>query len=204
MADEKEQIMTYGMKLPEEPEGPFEIFLSQKRFNSRTLVAFIISLVAITFALYQIFAGYFTQPRPQAHRSMHLAFALILAFLVSPLGRKSWKDKHNWLFLVDLFLIVLVIGIECWIVWDLDAFLDKEGSLTRVDHIIAFTYLILILEATRRLVGWPLVLTTLVFILHAFYAPYFPGILNGPPVPINWFVECQIIYSYGVYPSPLP
>ncbi len=201
MVEEKDQ--TIRMELPKEPPGPFEVLLSQKQLNMQTLVALFIAGVAITFALYQIYTGHFNQPRPQAHRSMHLAFALILTFLIFPLGRKSWKEKPDWLFLVDLMLIALVIWIEYWIVWDLDAFLDKEGMITREDQIITIIYMSLIMEATRRAVGWALVLAALLFILHSFYAPYFPGILNGPASPMDWFVECQLIQSYGIFSIPI-
>ena len=201
MAEEKPQ--TYKLELPVEPAGPFEIFMSQDKINSKALLAFFITLIAITFALYQIYTGHFNQPRPQAHRSIHLAFALILTFLIFPLGRKSWKDKINWFFLVDLLLIALVIWIEIWIVWDLDVFLDKEGMITMEDRVITITYLILILEATRRAIGWALVFAALLFIIHAFYAPYFPGVLNGPAVPPDWFVECQLIQSYGIFSIPI-
>jgi len=134
---------------------------------------------------------------------MHLAFALILTFLIFPLGRKSFKDKLNWLFLVDVLLIALVIGIELWIVWDLDAFLEKEGMLTRQDQIIILIYIAIVLEATRRSVGWPLVWVTLFFILHAFFAPYFPGFLNGPAASWEWFLEAQVIQSYGIFSIPI-
>ncbi|MBW2146159.1 MAG: TRAP transporter permease [Deltaproteobacteria bacterium] len=203
MAEKTDQAVKYKVELPEEPPGPFEFLMSQKEFNALTLAIFFVVLVSITFALYQIFTGHFTQPRPQAHRSMHLAFALILTFMIFPLGRKSCQEKMNWLFLVDLLLIVLVIAIECWIVWDLDAFLDKEGMLTRPDRIITMIYIAIILEATRRSVGWPLVLVCLFFIFHAFYAPYFPGVLNGPATPVDWFVEAQMIQSYGIFSIPI-
>lgn len=203
MTGQKGESLVYRVQLPKEPEGPFEFLMSQQKFSGLLLVAFFIAIVAITFSLYQIFTGYFTQPRPQAHRSMHLAFALILIFLLHPLGRKSWRDKLNWLSLIDFAIIAAVIGIEVWIVWDLDAFLYKEGSITKLDHIIVMTYIIIILEATRRSVGWPLVLVVVFFIFHARFAPFFPSVFNGPSVPWDWFVEAQMIQSYGIFSIPI-
>ena len=190
-------------ELPPEPEGPFEFLMSQKEINSRTLLAFFIALTAISFSLYQIFTGHFIQPRPHVHRSIHLSFALILIFFIFPLGRKSFKDKLNWFFGVDATLIALVIGFEAWMIWDLDAFLEKEGMLSWLDQIIILVYIALVLEATRRSVGWPLVWVTLFFILHAFFAPYFPGILNGPAASREWFFEAQVIQSYGIFSIPI-
>jgi len=190
-------------ELPPEPEGPFEFLMSQKEINSRTLLAFFIALTAISFSLYQIFTGHFIQPRPHVHRSIHLSFALILIFFIFPLGRKSFKDKLNWFFWVDATLIALVIGFEAWMIWDLDAFLEKEGMLSWLDQIIILVYIALVLEATRRSVGWPLVWVTLFFILHAFFAPYFPGILNGPAASREWFFEAQVIQSYGIFSIPI-
>lgn len=190
-------------ELPPEPEGPFDFLMSQKKISSRTLLAFFIALTAISFSLYQIFTGHFIQPRPHVHRSIHLSFALILIFFIFPLGRKSFKDKLNWFFWVDATLIALVIGFEAWMIWDLDAFLEKEGMLSWLDQIIILVYIALVLEATRRSVGWPLVWVTLFFILHAFFAPYFPGILNGPAASREWFFEAQVIQSYGIFSIPI-
>jgi len=190
-------------ELPPEPEGPFDFLMSQKEISSRTLLAFFIALTAISFSLYQVFTGHFIQPRPHAHRSIHLSFALILSFLMFPLGRKSFKDKLNLYFLVDATLILLVVGFEAWIIWDLDAFLEKEGMLSWLDQLFIILYLATILEATRRSVGWPLVWVTLFFIVHSFFAPYFPGILNGPAASREWFFEAQVIQPYGVFSIPL-
>jgi TRAP transporter 4TM/12TM fusion protein len=190
-------------ELSPEPEGPFDFFVAQKKINARTLLAYFITLIAISFSFYQIFTGHFIQPRPHVHRSMHLAFALILSFLIFPLGRKSFKEKLNWFFGVDIALITLVIAIEAWIIWDLDAFLEKEGMLSWLDQIIIAVYIGIVLEATRRAVGWPLMAVALFFILHAFFAPYFPGFLNGPAASREWFLEAQVIQSYGIFSIPI-
>ncbi len=190
-------------ELPPEPEGPFDFFMSQRKINAQTLLAYFIALVAISFSLYQIFTGHFIQPRPHVHRSIHLAFALILCFLIFPLGRKSFKEKLNWFFWVDATLIALVLGFETWMIWDLDAFLEKEGMLSWLDQVVIAVYIGIVLEATRRAVGWPLVVVTLFFILHAFFAPYFPGILNGPAASREWFFEAQVIQSYGIFSIPI-
>lgn len=190
-------------ELPPKPEGPFDFFMSQKKIKGRALLAYFAALIAISFSLYQIFTGHFIQPRPHVHRSLHLAFALILSFLLFPLGRKDFKDKLNGWFLVDVALIALVIGIEAWIIWDLDAFLEKEGMLSWMDQIIIMVYIAVVLEATRRAVGWPLVLVTLFFIFHAFFAPHFPGVLNGPAASREWFLEAQVIQSYGIFSIPI-
>src|SRR4030042_2663129 len=105
-------LATMISELPPEPEGPFDFFISQRKINAQTLLAYLIASVAISFSLYQIFTGHFIQPRPHVHRSIHLAFALILCFLIFPLGRKSFRDKLHWLFVLDVMLIALVIGIE--------------------------------------------------------------------------------------------
>ena len=198
-----EPLSTLKAELPPEPEGPFDFLMSQKKIKGRVLLAYFAALIAISFSLYQIFTGHFIQPRPHVHRSLHLAFALMLSFLLFPLGRKNFKDKLNGWFLVDVALIALVIGIELWIIWDLDAFLEKEGMLSWLDQIIIMVYIAIVLEATRRAVGWPLVLVTLFFILHAFFAPHFPGILNGPAASREWFLEAQVIQSYGIFSIPI-
>jgi TRAP transporter 4TM/12TM fusion protein len=202
MADLK-TLATMKSELPPEPEGPFDFFMSQRKINAQTVLAYFTALVAISFSLYQVFTGHFIQPRPHVHRSIHMAFALILCFLLFPLRRKSFKDKLNWFLGVDVALIALVVAFEVWMIWDLDAFLEKEGMLSWLDQVVIAVYIGIVLEATRRAVGWPLVAVTLFFILQAFWAPYFPGILNGPAASREWFFEAQVIQTYGIFSIPV-
>ena len=203
MTEKKQTQQSVAIEMPKDPEGPFEYLMARQKLSGHSLVVFFIAAIAISFTLYQLFCGHFTMPRPQAHRATHLNLALILTFLIYPLGRKSWREPLTWHFLIDLLLIGLVIFIEFFIVWDLEAFISKEGAIETKDKIVCMTYIALILEGTRRGVGWSLVLVTLGLIFYCRFAEYFPGVLNGPNTHWAWFTEVQMIHAYGIFSIPI-
>jgi len=158
----------------------FDWLLTQKRMSWLMALGILISGLAISFSLYQFFTGYFPAPEAHLHRSIHLNILLILSFLLWPLGRKSWRDKFNFFTVIDIACIVLVIAIQVWVSYDIDEFVFKEGNLTALDQFMTMLYLALVLEVTRRNVGWPLVVVTLFFIAHTLFSDLFLGVLYGP------------------------
>lgn len=181
----------------------FDWLLTQRRMSWGMVLGILISGLAITFSLYQFITGYFPAPQAHLHRSIHLNMLLILGFLLWPLGRKAWNDRFRFLTIIDIACIVLVIIIQVWISYDVDEFVFKEGNLSVMDQWLTMLYLALVLEVTRRNVGWPLVAVTLFFIGHTLFSNLFPGILYGPPTPVEWLAEMQVIQTYGLFGVPL-
>ncbi len=58
--------------------------------------------------------------------------------------------------------------------------LDDLGLVNTQRVVFGLIALFLVLEATRRAMGWALVCVALVFIFYALFSEYFPGILNVP------------------------
>jgi TRAP transporter 4TM/12TM fusion protein len=68
----------------------------------------------------------------------------------------------DFTFVLLSFLVGLYIVIEYW------DFIERVGIPTRWDIVLSFIALFLILEATRRAVGWPLLIIVLVFLIYTF------------------------------------
>jgi TRAP-type uncharacterized transport system fused permease subunit len=112
-----------------------------------------ICLLAITLSVYHLFVAYAGSLEAHAFRSTHLSFMLVLCFLLRPLGRDKWTDPKNGWFAVDLVLVALTIGIQIYVMWDLDSFIFRRGDLSDTDLYTGTIYMLLLLEATRRAVG---------------------------------------------------
>lgn len=187
----------------ERPETIFDWLMNQKLVSWVMVLGILISGLAISFSLYQFFTGYFPSPQAHLHRSIHLNILLVLSILLWPLGRKSWRDRFHFLTIIDIVCILLVIAIQVWISYDIDSFVFKEGNLTVMDQIMTMLYLALVLEVTRRTVGWALVVVTLFFIAHTLFSNLFPGVLYGPPTSVEWLAGMQVIQTYGLFGVPL-
>ena len=77
---------------------------------------------------------------------------------------------------------------------------EKE---TPSDLIVGGILIALVFEATRRVVGWAMVLITGFFMFHALYAHLFFGFFYGPPVRWGKFVDTLFMSSDGIFGIPL-
>ena len=87
--------------------------LSEKGLLSHP-VELSISLLAICLSLYHLYVAYAGSLEAHAFRSTHLAFILVLVFLLKPLGRRTWTEPINAWFIVDLVLIGLTIAMQVY------------------------------------------------------------------------------------------
>jgi len=180
----------------------FEIFLRHEAITPRALLAVAVSCLAVFMALYHLMVAYFGQPPGMVHRSIFLTFLFLLIFSLFPLGRKSWADEINAYFFVDLLLILLSVGIEAYLLYDIDAWQLRWYNPTPADTVAGTLAILLVLEASRRTVGWGMVGVTAFFVIHAVFSRYFPGVLKAPPMP--WVQLVDVLFSdHGIFSLPI-
>jgi TRAP transporter 4TM/12TM fusion protein len=125
-----------------------------------------VSLIAIAMSLYHMYVAAFGPPEAMIFRGTHLIFALTLVFLLYPVkpgGGPVWRVVDavmllaSWAFILHIFFNYEYITNRIIYIDDL-TFLDKMYTVVAV---------LMILEATRRVLGWALPLTALAFLLYA-------------------------------------
>lgn len=107
-------------------------------------------------------------------RAIHLAFAIFLAFTAFPTFKKSptkYIPVQDWaLGLIGAFcagyLYIFYVALS-----------DRPGMPTQMDLIASVVGLILLLEATRRALGPPLMVVATVFITYTFGGQYMPEVI---------------------------
>ncbi len=125
-----------------------------------------VSAIAVVMSLYHMYVAAFGPPEELIFRGTHLLFALTLVFLLYPLkpgGGPRWRALDaavlvaSWAFILHIFLnyeytINRIIYID---------------DLTTLDKVYAVFAVLIVLEATRRVLGWALPITAFVFLLYA-------------------------------------
>src|SRR5918994_4695647 len=130
-------------------------------------VRFTISAVALAMAVYHLWVAFVGPPNALVLRSVHVGFALTLAFLIFPWRRQGEPERPGPL---DLALIVLAIAASAYPALYLDYLLTRiyyVDDPTTLDLILGYAMVLLVLEATRRVVGLALPLTAAAFIVYA-------------------------------------
>ncbi len=191
-----------------------EDVLRARRFDLPTLVTLIASSLAVALALYHIFVAGFGTPESLSFRATHLSVMLLLAFLVRPMFRRSisepvWQKsvpgnaKRVLGFAVDLALVALVIAVQVYMFDDIEELQAREGSPDPLDVVYGWILIGLVIEATRRAVGWAMVLITGFFMLQTLKSDWFWGMLYGPPVPVDTYIDAQFIQVIGIFGIPI-
>jgi len=99
---------------------------------------------------------------PQIYRPTFLLIALIITFLTYP-GRAG---QHR-VTAVDILLIVAALVALVWPVVDMERFVYRAATPTTLDVVLGGLLLVIVLEATRRTVGWILPVTAIAFLAYA-------------------------------------
>ena len=134
-------------------------------------------------------------------RSVHLTIMMMLVFLRPwETSSEEVRDVH-WYLSVVLLVASLITGIYLIIRWDDIAL---SGGLTNTfDLVVAGIIVLLVIEATRRVVGNFLASITIVFLLYPFLSPYLPGVLFGRGARLESVLSFLSLTGQGVYGIPI-
>ena len=178
-------------------------------------IIIICSWLSIGLAFYHLFVAVYGTPEGRSFRSVHLSVMMILAVFIYPVFRKSINDKiilpndekGNFLRLLgsvyDLLIIISIIFVQLWTTWDVETFMMRYGDKYIGDIIVGSILIFLVLDGTRRAVGWAMVFVAGFFMLHALYAHKFFGFFYGPPTRLAKYIDTLFMTSDGIYGIPL-
>jgi len=161
----------------------------------------VIAAIAVCFSLFHVYTAMFGVFDAMIQRSIHVAFALCLIFLLFPTSKKWSRTKMNP---VDAILAVLGTGASLYITIQWTKVLSQRaGSPTQVDIIVGAIGVLLILEAARRVVGLPMVIVAAVFIGYSFAGPHLPGMFAHRGVSILSLTEHFWFTTEGIFGTPI-
>ncbi|MBA3296231.1 MAG: TRAP transporter large permease subunit, partial [Acidobacteria bacterium] len=131
-----------------------------------------VTALAVGLSLYAFYWVLFVV-QPQIYRPSFLLISLVLCFLLFPRVRPAVGSAHraNAVSALDWGLVALSIVALGWPLVDFHAIVYRATEPRSIDLVLGGTLLLLVLEATRRAVGWILPLTALVFLAYAMAGP---------------------------------
>ncbi len=160
----------------------------------------IISAICICFTLFQLYTGIFGVYDAMIQRAVHLAFGLCLVYLLYPSGKKWARDRMHPL---DIILAVVAAAACMYVVVFYEQLVNRAGTVTDIDLIVGVVAIILVLEAARRVVGWPMVIISGIFILYALFGAYIPGQLAHRGVDLENLVQHLFFTTEGILGIPI-
>ncbi|MGV8982335.1 TRAP transporter permease [Clostridium sp.] len=160
----------------------------------------ILSAILICFTLFQLYTAIYGVMDAMLQRAIHLAFGLSLVYLFYP-TRKSWsREKMN---LIDIGLAIAAAMSCIYVVVFYKDLVLRAGRVTTMDMIVGSIAILLVLEAARRVIGWPMVIIALAFIAYALLGRYVPGKLAHRGVDIENLVQQLFFTTEGIFGIPI-
>ena len=141
-------------------------------------------------------------------RAVHLGFAMALVFLSFPMLREPVKglkflSKTDSIPFIDYFLAFAGAVSALYIILDYQGIILRFGLPITRDLIFGMALVVILLEASRRVIGPALSVVALVFCIYAFLGPYMPSIIAFKGVSVRRFVGQMAMSSEGIYGIPL-
>ena len=150
------------------------------------IMAKIVSAIAIVFSVFQLYTAIWGVLDAQLQRAVHLGFGLALVYLLYP-SRQSWSRTKLHPF--DLLLAILGAAAPAYIMMQYNSLVLRAGTVNSMDMIVGLIGIALVIEATRRVVGIPMVIVVCAFLIYAFAGPYMPGVLAHRGLNLNQLVS---------------
>ena len=137
---------------------------------ARSWTGWAVAAIGIAMSLFHLYAIAVAPPEAFPFRAIHLAFAITLVFLLFPLIRRGERPTPRWwdfaALAVALASCLFVVAFYKPYIFDRDPFVDTP---TLDDKIFAVVCIVMLLEATRRILGWALPITAALFIAYAVF-----------------------------------
>ncbi len=160
----------------------------------------VISAICVIFAIFQLYTSAFGILDAHLQRAIHLMFGFLLIFLLYP-ARKSWS--RSAMHPLDVLFAVVSAASALYIVINYQELVLRAGMNNETDFIVGVIGTLMVFEAARRVVGWPMITVALVFMLYAFFGPYIPGIMAHRGVGIQEMFDHLYFTTEGIFGTPM-
>ncbi|KAB0630229.1 MULTISPECIES: TRAP transporter permease [Acinetobacter] len=175
---------------------------SVTRINMSKSVTYFVAFVAIFYSLFHLFITF--NPLPELiQRAAHVAIGLALIFLLYP-ARQASSRQH--ISLLDWFLALLSIFSFLYLWKEYQSIMTTRGGIPNtLDIAFAIMSVVLVIEATRRVMGWMLPILSLIFLTYTFISHFdwLPDRLITRPYTISDIFGHMYLKTEGLYSSAI-
>lgn len=164
--------------------------------------ATIFCIVAAALAIFQLYTAQFGILTGVRQRAVHLTFVLVLTFLIKPFKHSEGirTSLPPW---YDLICVALALASGSYVVY-MDKLLSLQQGLVNTSDIIwGIVMIVLIIDATRRLMGWALPLLAIAVLLYAGFGDYFPAIIAHRGYSLRRIISFLFLGTEGIFGTAL-
>ncbi len=176
------------------------IFLRVRKVKYKGNYGLFVTFFAAFTGFYHLYTAYFGPPFAILFRNIHWMMAAVLIFFLFPAHKKSPKDRPeiwDWLCII----ISVVLGFYLWLGWDVIA--GRAGAPLTADIILGGLLTVIVIDAARRTVGWPMVVVSVLFLIYAYFGRSMPGLFMHRGYSLARIFPYLYLTDAGIFGIPL-
>jgi TRAP transporter 4TM/12TM fusion protein len=196
----KDEGLELARRMAEEEEGIGR--------RPRGLEKYVIPTIAVVWSLFQLSIASWLILDSTFIRAIHLGFAMLIVFLNYPLFKKErfglkFLSATDRIPIFDYLMAIVACLAALYIAIDYAGMTARYGAPITRDIVIGMLLVVVLLEASRRVIGPALPIIAIFFILYSFFGPYMPDLIAFKGVSMNRFVGQMTMSTEGIYGIPL-
>ena len=192
--------MPIGKLMEKQKDALVEEALKGKHRNLSGHWYYIAVSLAVGTAIYHIYTAYFGAPFALLFRNIHWMLIASLIFMYFPAFKRSPRDRPT---LPDIIFILISIVLGMYVILNFEAIAGRAGAPVTADIVLGAFLVLIVLEAGRRTVGWPIVIIALLFLSYAYFGQAMPGILMHRGYSIARIFPFLYLTDAGIFGIPL-
>lgn len=124
----------------------------------------------VAFSIYVVYMNMVANWGERERRASFVGLLLIMAFIMYPARKKNNSGKVNYIPWYDCVLGLVGAFAYFWFVFNVERIVGaaRPAALTTMDVVCGVIGILILLEATRRVTGWPIVIVASAFIIYGF------------------------------------
>lgn len=192
--------MPIGKLMEKQKDALVEEALKGKHRNLSGHWYYIAVSLAVGTAIYHIYTAYFGAPFALLFRNIHWMLIASLIFMYFPAFKRSPRDRPT---LPDIIFVLISIVLGMYVILNFEAIAGRAGAPVTADIVLGACLVLLVLEAGRRTVGWPIVIIALLFLSYAYFGQAMPGILMHRGYSVARIFPFLYLTDAGIFGIPL-
>jgi TRAP transporter 4TM/12TM fusion protein len=187
-----------GNLQPEPPDGPASVSTRGERWRDLLAPA---PLTALAWSAFQIAVFIWPSVPVLVQRAGHVSFAVALTLLITRNKLKT-PVMRALNYVLALLAMLPAIYIAVSVNRLMNGRIPGLDPLQPADYVFGIMLLLLLAEASRRVLGWGINLLALLFVAYHFGGPYIPGVLGHRFGGLDLFVDTQFMTMQGLFGVP--
>jgi TRAP transporter 4TM/12TM fusion protein len=179
--------------------------LKQKKWLPWSLRRILVFLIAVAMAVFHLWTSGGRMLPGVQQRTVHLAFALALIYLLYPFRPKTDEskeekasDEERAMSVVDFIFLGLSFAIGVYVFVEYESLSFRMGEPNIPDSICGIIAILLILEATRRVLGWSVVIICAIGFLYLAFGTYLPTAMSHTGFSFEQIVNFLFFSTDGI------